>query len=277
MFEHETRKKIRCFAIPQYLEKAKITNINILLPGESWSTHEVRKASLEKWKDFKFSNRQSYLKTYQQTRLSNIQEIYDNHPFPSVSMWEQFKAYFLELLTMSPYFNEKINMRVGFEIQGPGGGDWHVDFREGQQGVGKGLEDCGYIYSFESRWLEPILNEEVPWEDFFLSLRFKARRNPDQYNDHLLGLLKFADRVALEEVQKFETTPKSDEMITVHSDGKTYSVSRYCPHAGNDLLKTGEVLPGGIFRCLAHHYDFDLNTGECITSVCDALKVKRLD
>jgi hypothetical protein len=43
------------------------------------------------------------------------------------------------------------------------------------------------------------------------------------------------------------------------------SVSRHCPHAGNDLLQTGEVLPGGLIRCLAHHYDFDLRTGACLT------------
>lgn len=74
-------------------------------------------------------------------------------------------------------------------------------------------------------------------------------------------------------VEKFETQPKSEEMIKVHSEGNTYMISRYCPHAGNDMLETGELLPNGLFRCLAHHYDFDLKTGECITSKCDNLKV----
>ncbi|AHM58443.1 Rieske (2Fe-2S) domain-containing protein [Flammeovirgaceae bacterium 311] len=263
------------FQVAEYLESKNFTNIEVLLPGDTWDAAAEQKIGDPHWETLEDS-RLDYLKKYQERRIDRIQQVYDRHPFPEESQWEPFKAYFEELLAMSPYFNEKINMKVGFEITGQGGGDWHVDFREGKEGVGKGVEDCGYIYSFESRWLPPILARDVPWEDFFLSLRFKARRNPDIYNDHLLGLLKFADQEALDEVMKFETTPMSDERITIHSDGKTYSVSRYCPHAGNDFLTSGEVLPGGIFRCLAHHYDFDLKTGECITSACDKLKVERI-
>ena len=56
-----------------------------------------------------------------------------------------------------------------------------------------------------------------------------------------------------------------------------YSIARYCPHAGNDLLDTGEVLPGRVIRCLAHHYEFDLESGRCTTGQCPALDVRRLD
>lgn len=263
--------------VAKFLYNRKIENLVILLPGDTWSTVDEDTVLDPNWEDFDFSKRWEYLKEYQDSRVNNIKDVYERHPIPDESLYEYFETYFTELLKMSPYFNERINMRVGFEIKGPGGGDWHVDFRKGKEAVGKGIEDCGYIYAFESRWLPPILAKEVPWEDFFLSLRFSARRHPDRYNDHLLGLLKFADQQALDEVVKFETTPQSNEMITIHSEGKTYSVSRYCPHAGNDLLNTGEVLPGGIFRCLAHHYDFDLETGECITSSCDKLQVQRLN
>ena len=54
-------------------------------------------------------------------------------------------------------------------------------------------------------------------------------------------------------------------------------MSRYCPHAGNDLLQTGEVLPGGILQCGAHHYDFDLRTGRCLNSECSPLKVEMVE
>jgi UDP-MurNAc hydroxylase len=259
-----------------FLTDKGVQNVEILLPNDTWDAQERRKTKSKEMESFSFENRESYLLSYQQRKLSFIKEVYDANPKPSKSLWDDFKSHMENLLTLSDYFNSKINMKVGFEIEGPGGGDWFVDFREGMEGVGTGLDDCGYIYSFESRWLAPILNGDIPWEDFFLSLRFKARRNPDRYNDHLLGLLKFADREALAEVEKFETNPKSEEMMTVHSDGITYSISRFCPHAGNDMLDTGEVLPGGMFRCLAHHYDFDLKTGECITGTCDPIKVERL-
>jgi UDP-MurNAc hydroxylase len=141
----------------------------------------------------------------------------------------------------------------------------------------RGIEDCSYIYRFQSRWLPSILDGRTPWEDFLLSLRIRAWRDPDVYNDHLLGLLKFAEPAALRAVETFETTTASDERITIHSDGWVYSVSRYCPHAGNDLLNTGEVLPGGRLCCLAHHYEFDLTSGRCVNGNCEPLQVHRLE
>jgi UDP-MurNAc hydroxylase len=117
----------------------------------------------------------------------------------------------------------------------------------------------------------------MPWEDFFLSLRFRAWRDPDLYNDHMLGLLKFAHGEALDAVERYETSMTFDERITVHADdGTAYRIQRYCPHAGNDLLESGEVLPGGIVRCLAHHYEFSLETGACTNTVCRALEVERV-
>jgi UDP-MurNAc hydroxylase len=189
-------------------------------------------------------------------------------------LWEPFSDYFSALLSMSPYFNEKIGMRVAFDVMGPGGGRWVVDFRPGSEGVTRERGECNYLYSFESRWLPSLIDGSTPWEDFFLSLRFEAWRDPDVYNDHLLGLLKFAKPEALDAVEAFERTMASDERITVHSEGNTYSVQRYCPHAGNDLLNTGEVLPGGILRCLAHHYEFDLASGRCINGNTSALIVE---
>jgi UDP-MurNAc hydroxylase len=88
--------------------------------------------------------------------------------------------------------------------------------------------------------------------------------------------LKFADQESLSAVERFETCLATDERITVHADGRAYSVQRHCPHAGNDLLNTGEVLSGGILRCLAHHYEFDLATGECLNGNCAPLKVQPL-
>ena len=178
---------------------------------------------------------------------------------------------------MSPYFNRKIGMRVGFDITGSGGGSWAVDFRPGSEGVFNSMGEWGYRYRCASRWLPPLLTGTVPWEDFFLSLRFQAWRVQDVYSDHLLGLLKFAHPKAVEAVERFETSMASAERITIHAEGRMYRVQRYCPHAGNDLLETGEVLPGRILRCLAHHYEFDIDTGRCISADCSPLDTERVE
>lgn len=262
--------------VADWLAEQEFKNISILLPGDSWDVTARTKDSDPIWNDFSFADRRSYLESYADRRYSQIATVKARYPEPTDSLWEPFRGYFERLLAMSPYFNQKIGMRVGFDIVGSGGGQWAVDFRPGLQGVFDEVGDCGYWYRFASRWLPPLLDGTVPWEDFFLSLRFQAWRNPDIYNDHLLGLLKFAWPKTLEAVEDYETSMVSTKQITVHAEGRNYLVQRYCPHAGQDLLEVGEVLPGGIFSCLGHHYEFDLETGQCLNGNCESLYTKRI-
>jgi UDP-MurNAc hydroxylase len=257
-------------------DKGAPNNI-VLLPGDAWDLDLRVKLADPQWKKFSFKDRDKYVAEYAKRRREHVDAVIARHPEPTSSLWEPFRAHFEHMLTLSPYFNRKINMPVGFHITGPGGGEWTVDFRAGQEKVTQGINGCGYKFKFASRWLPMLIDGSTPWEDFLLSLRLQASRDPDLYNDHLLGLLKFADREALQAVEEFETAEKTDEWITIHSEGRLYKVSRYCPHAGNDLLQTGEILPGGILQCGAHHYDFDLKSGRCINSECAPLQVKLLE
>jgi UDP-MurNAc hydroxylase len=257
----------------EFLADRGIGNTAVLLPGDAWDLEARSKEPDPMWSDFSFADRQGYLRAYAERRRPHLDDVLASQPEPSGPLWDRFEDYFRRLLELSPYFNQRVGMRVGFDITGPGGGEWTVDFRPGSEGVSDRMGECGYTYRFESRWLLPILEGAVPWEDFFLSLRFSARRDPDVYNDHLLGLLKFADRNALAEVEAFETSRRADEWITVHAEGRAYRVERYCPHAGNDLLETGEVLPGRVLRCLAHHYEFDLESGRCLNGTYGPLDV----
>jgi UDP-MurNAc hydroxylase len=206
-----------------------------------------------------------------------VRAVLAGYPEPAESLWDAFEDYFGRLLGLSPYFNRRIGMRVGFDVAGAGGGRWAVDFRPGSEGVHREMGECAYHYSFASRWARPLLAGDMPWEDFFLSLRFRATRSPDLYNDHLLGLLKLAHRESLDAVERYETSLAVEERILIRADGATYRCQRHCPHAGNDLLESGEVLPGRILRCLAHHYEFSLDTGACVNGSCTPLEVERVD
>jgi UDP-MurNAc hydroxylase len=261
--------------VADWLRGRGFERVLVLLPGDACDLAGGGREADPRWAGFSFADRRAYLDRYASARSAELSAVLAAHPAPERSLWEPFRSYFERLLGLSPYFNARIGMRVGFEVEGPGGGRWSVDFRPGRERVDDELSACGYRYRFHSRWLAPILDGSVPWEDFFLSLRFEATRDPDVYNDHLLGLLKFAHAPALEAVERFETTLGSGERITVRSDGKEYSVQRHCPHAGNDLLQTGEVLPGGLLVCLAHHYTFELATGRCLNGNC-SLSVKDL-
>ena len=101
-----------------------------------------------------------------------------------------------------------------------------------------------YKYSFHSSWLRRILYEKLPWEDFFLSLRFISWRAPDIYNDHLLGLLKFNDELATHAVEVFEKHQSDETLFVTTTDGKKYE----------GTLKYGELLllpiPNGEYNCI---------------------------
>jgi UDP-MurNAc hydroxylase len=263
--------------VVDWLTKRGITNALVFMPGDKWDLAAHTRAADPLWDDFSFPDRCSYLQAYAERRRPVLKAMQDRYPEPRESLWKPFHDYFERLLAMSRYFNGKIGMRVGFEITGPGGGEWAVDFRPGLEGVFDTLGDCAYRYRFASRWLPPLIAGSVPWEDFFLSLRFQAWRDPDLYNDHLLGLLKFAHPEALKAVERFETSVNTKELVTIHAESRTYRVQRHCPHAGHDLLESGEVLPGRVLRCLAHHYEFGLETGKCVNGSCAPLITERVE
>lgn len=251
------------------------THTEVLLPGDVWDTDGPGREPDPEWQGFTFAERRPYLDDYAARRAPLVSHVLSRHPDPGGSQWEAFGTYFERLLSMSGYFNGRIGMRVGFDILGSGGGPWAVDFRPGSEGVYDTMGDCAYTYRFASRWLVPILDGTVPWEDFLLSLRFEARRDPDVHNEHLLGLLKFAHQGSLDTVEHYETTVAPAERIVVEAEGVTYSVQRHCPHAGADLLETSEILPGRALRCLNHYYEFDLETGACTNGVCPPLDTFR--
>lgn len=262
--------------VVDWLHRQGVHNTEILLPGDVFDITQGSKKADPIWSDFSFSDRDSYIENYAQQKTTQIAGFKARYPEPTTSLWEPFHEYFQSLLKMNSYFNQKIGMRVGFDITGVGGGKWAVDFRPGWEGVYNEIGECSYGYRFASRWLPPLLDGKLLWEDFFLSLRFVAWRNPDIYNDHLLGLLKFASPQSLQAVEDYENSIDAQELITIHSEGQTYKIQRYCPHAGVDLQEVGEILPGGILRCLSHHYEFDLETGKCLNGKCKLLNTKRI-
>jgi UDP-MurNAc hydroxylase len=158
-----------------WLAGRRLENIAVLLPGDQWDGATRAKTAHSQWAEFTFENRRPYLQAYAEKRRPQLETVLNRHPEPTSSLWPEFRDYFERLLTLSQYFNERISMRVGFEVRGDGGGSWAVDFRTGSRGVYREAGDCGYVYTFDARWLPTILAGHTPWEDFFLSLRFEAR------------------------------------------------------------------------------------------------------
>jgi UDP-MurNAc hydroxylase len=263
--------------VAQWMHLQGFKNVPFLYPGDRLDLRTNKIVRDGHWSGFRYADRARHLAEYASRRQDQLREVKASYPIPDYDLWPAFKSYFEELLTCSDYFNNRIGMKVGFEVTGPGGFQGSVDFRKAALGVYRDLDDIQYKYTFESRWLPSLLDRSVPWEDFLLSCRIKAWRDPDIYNDHLLGLLKFADANALAAVEAWEKSPRDEETIKVRSGCKVFEVARFCPHAGQDLLEVGEILPGDIIRCNGHHFEFDLLSGACVNGNTDPLATRQLD
>lgn len=255
------------------------------LPGDRYEVRAGRLTPEPRWEGFSFAfpDLDNWLDEYANDRADDLEAVYEEFPEPpdDGTLGQRFAEHFTYLGELSPYFLERIGMLVRFQVTGPGGGRWDVHLGPDKVRVdlhGNASDDqVGYRFRVASRWLAPVLEHRVGWEDLLLSLRFSAWRSPDVYNDYLVGLLKHADATALQAVERYESTRDDRETIVVESPaGERYRVGRWCPHASEDL-SVGAVIDGGVLRCLGHNFDFDLATGTCVNARCQPLQTTRLE
>jgi L-ascorbate metabolism protein UlaG (beta-lactamase superfamily)/nitrite reductase/ring-hydroxylating ferredoxin subunit len=253
--------------------------VGVWMPGDEYDPLRQRHVPDAFWRDsgFDFGDTDEYLDAYARARHHDIQSVRAAYPAPSTDLRDAFVEHFRRLGEMSPYFLNRIDMTVRFELTGEVEGRWDVDLRP--DGVRVDLRGRGrrpeYGFRLDSRWLAPVIFGQIGWEDLLLSLRFSAWRDPDIYNDYLIGLLKHAEPQALTAIETYEGSRSSDEKIVVAASGGRYEIGRYCPHAGEDLA-IGSAVTGRVIRCLGHNLEFDLATGACLNARCDPLVTRRL-
>jgi L-ascorbate metabolism protein UlaG (beta-lactamase superfamily)/nitrite reductase/ring-hydroxylating ferredoxin subunit len=252
--------------------------VGVWLPGDAYEPLARRHIPDPVWHGFDFTDTAEYLDRYAAARGPDVAAVLAGYPDPGLELRDAFEEHFRRLGEMSPYFLDRVDMTVRFELTGAVDGRWDVDLRP--DGVRVDLSgrarDPGYTFRLDSRWLAPVIFGRIGWEDLLLSLRFSAWRHPDIYNDYLIGMLKHAEPKALEAIETYERTRTADEKIVIDAAGARYEIGRYCPHAGEDLA-IGSMVSGGVLRCLGHNLEFDLATGACLNARCDPLTTRRLD
>ncbi|GAA4236302.1 MBL fold metallo-hydrolase [Actinomadura meridiana] len=227
--------------------------------------------------EFSFTDRDEYLKRYAADRAAAIAEALTPYPEPDSGLFDRFAAHFAYLGGLSDYFLRQIAMVVRFDVTGPNGGVWDVDFSPDGLAVSEASPDVRphYRITTAGRWVDGVIAGRIAWEDLLLSFRVSLSRDPDVYNDYLVGLLKHANAPALQAVEVYENERDESERITVACDGVSYDIQRYCPHAGEDL-SVGAIVRDGRIQCLAHNFAFDLATGECVNARAANLDARRV-
>ena len=252
--------------------------VGLWLPGDTYEPLSTRHVADSMWRDFDYSDVEEYLDAYASARRPDLEAVRAAYPEPGPDLADRFVEHFMRLGEMSPYFLDRIDMTVRFELSGAVEGRWDVDLRPAGVRVdlnGRAHRPADYGFRLDSRWLAPVILGQIGWEDLLLSMRFSAWRDPDIYNDYLIGLLKHAEPQALDAVEAYERGRETGEKIVVDAPDGRYEISRYCPHAGEDLA-IGSSLVDGAIRCLGHNLEFDLATGTCLNARCDPLITRSL-
>lgn len=214
---------------------------------------------------FNFSEKETLLREYQQKRLPIIENYLKQIPSPKNDLYEKFTDFFKEIFSYSSYFISNIQQLVEFEVLGNNGGSWQIDFRNDKpQFYNERKESTNYKFSLDSKYMNLILNDEINWEDFLLSLRLKISRNPDMYNGALFAMLQYGrSPLLIQRAENYELRSKSPVTINIPDNNKMFKIQRFCPHLGEDLKNS--TIKNGILVCPRHQWNFDLNScGKCI-------------
>jgi UDP-MurNAc hydroxylase len=137
-----------------------------------------------------------------------------------------------------------------------------VDFRSGYVDVVGAIDDKDNFYSISApSWeFERILDQRLSWEDFSLTFRMRLSREPDIYQTLVHGFLIMESEDLNHFCARLLDLEAATERIIVEAGGCRYSVNRFCPHQGGDLVQ-GWVEEDRYLVCSRHGWRFDLHKG----------------
>ncbi|KXO98363.1 Rieske 2Fe-2S domain-containing protein [Tsukamurella pseudospumae] len=197
-------------------------------------------------------------------------------PDDGVPLLGALKAKFEPIMQASALISDGIGYAVGLEMASPDGAVETVvlDFptrtvRAPQEGDGK------YRYGFRiaAELVRTVLRDDEPdWVNtIFLSTRFTTWRIGG-YNEFLYTFFKCLtdERIAYADGWFSEA---HDDTASTELDG--WEVQRRCPHLKADLSTFG-VVDGGKLTCNLHGWQWDLESGRCLTSSGHEIRAKKL-
>ncbi len=260
----------------EFLKKEGVASrTHILMPGDIFEPNQDPTIISEKnVQREEFTKRRQYLESYKARRQDIINKIPSSLESPTGSLLEKCKEFFEPLVGSSLYFRKKINGRLLLDVTGENKEGIIIDFTKDSNPV-KLFENENFFYklTIDSRILNLILEKKLTWEQLLLSLRFKASRNPDMYNEALIIFLRFVDANSYKAFELFETRRDFSDTFLLEHEGAKYEVQRYCPHAMGDLSK-GRIIDGCIV-CPNHGWTFSIEDGKCV-SKNSAIKIKKV-
>jgi UDP-MurNAc hydroxylase len=286
-----------------HLAAAGIRGGRLMLPG---SVGELRPGSFEVSHPLPepeirriFDERETYLRAYQArvrplldaeharwsvagTSEPVATEPTTGEPGAPLDLVAELKAWFEPLMGFGEQICVGIGAPVLLDLRGPLG---LADTPEGQPpGIildfvdqlvrpWDGVELPRYVFRIDRPLVEILVREhEVDWvNSLFLSLRFRAARK-GPYNEFVYTWFKCLDLERLQYAEGYYAEKAKAEGSFV-LDG--WEVQRRCPHMKADLTRFATI-EDGVLTCSLHGWQYELESGRCLTSEGHELTARQL-
>jgi UDP-MurNAc hydroxylase len=218
-----------------------------------------------------FEDKRGYLERYAQDWAPWLAEHKAGWPHGRTDLIDQLKRWWEPLLSMAPTLRRAVGASVLIRTDDLG---VLIDFPAGEIREHTG-EPFAFSFDIPRELAEGVVAERaVDWSNaLFLSCRFRAWR-AGEFNEHVYNFFKSLseERIIRAEAEarwKLEPSRAAEE---IELDG--YVLERWCPHRKADLSVFGEVCEG-VLTCHLHGWQFDLETGRCLTAADRHLRVRR--
>jgi len=254
------------------LHARDIDTAQIVAPGGTITTTpgQVEVVNPEGW-ERAYVDKLAYLTEYQADWLPWLDEAKVGWPKPSPDVLERLQTWFEPLLAKAPTLAAAVGAPALLRSD-----DLKIliDFPNGQVRA-YGGERYDFRFDIPRPLLEQVVADRaVDWSNsLFLSCRFRAWRR-GEFNEFLYNFFKSLsdERIVRAEAEahlKIDPPTTNEEI-----ERAGYVFERYCPHRKADLTVFGEI-EGDVLTCMLHGWQFDLESGRCLTAADRHLRVRR--
>jgi len=251
----------QCFL--EYMQEHGFSNGHLMIPGTVATVHGqdfvARHPCSEQEVAAIFRQKRSYLQAYRQRQLPFIQAQKASWPRGQVDILASLQTWFEPLLEQADLTAVGINGRILIDCDRE---QIVLDFHTRTVSAWQN-EAWDYRFHIDQALLEYcIIHHEEDWiNQIFLSCRFEAERK-GPYNEYVYNFFKCLSPERLQYAEGYYAEKSSDKQLW---ESHGYRIQRRCPHLKADLTRFARI-ENGVLTCTMHGWQFDLQTGRCLTS-----------
>jgi UDP-MurNAc hydroxylase len=249
----------------------------ILLPGSQAELSDADCSITHPIPDVRafFAGKEEHLRAYRERQRPVIEAERATWRHPGLDVLTELQRRIEPLLDESLYLAAGVGGPLRLDLVGYDGESVDpivIDFpaKQVRRYVG---EEVRYWFRTERALVEHLLHTgQVDWvNSLFLSCRFSTQR-AGQYNEFVFSFFKCLSEERLQYAEGWyaERGPDAEDVTL---DG--WVVQRRCPHLKADLTRFA-IIEGSVLTCQLHGWQFDLESGQCLTSADHEIRAQRV-